>query len=140
MCIEVNIQAINGDKKKCLAIFRLNPQTIQEVIAGVLEATVPNPAPEDTPAEQEQPHADNQQPAEPAKPIAYDYKVRSVKPSGQNSLFLELVDKGGKVTAAYIKAGEQTITVGSCLNNVDIQRKNGTYGEFNLINTYQVAA
>ena len=140
MYMEINIHAVNGDQRKCLGAFRLNARTIQEVLATIFGASAHQPVSKDTSEEQEQPHADNQQPAEPAETIAYDYKVRSVKPSGQNSLFLELVDKGGKVTAAYIKAGEQTITAGSCLNNVDIQRKNSNYGEYNLINACQVAA
>jgi len=137
MCVEINIQAINGDQKKCLGVFRLNARTIQEVLAAIFGASAHQPAPEDTSEEQEQPHADNQQPTEP---IAYDYKVRSVKPSGQNSLLLELVDKGGNVTAAYIKADGRNIAVGSCLSDVDIERKPGTYGEYNRINNCKVAA
>jgi len=138
--IEINIQAVSGDQKKSLAVFRLNARTIQEVITGILGAAIPQPALEDTPVEQEQPHADKQQPAESAGSAAYDYKVRSVKPSGQNSQLLELIDKNGKVTAAYIKAGGQVITVGSCLRDVDIEQKTGTYGEYNLINACKLAA
>ena len=138
--IEINIQAINGDEKKALAVFRLNARTIQEVITGILGAAIPQPAPEDTPVEQQAPDADKQQPAKSVGPAAYDYKVRSVKPSGQNSQLLELIDKNGKVTAAYIKAGGQTIAVGSCLSDVDIERRNGTYGEYNLINACKLAA
>jgi len=123
-----------------LAVFRLNARTIQEVITGILGAAVPQPATKDTPVEQEQPDADKQQPAESTEPAAYDYKVRSVKPSGQSSLLLELVNKDGNITAAYIKAGEQVITVGSCLRDVDIEQKTGTYGEYNLINACKLAA
>jgi len=133
--IEINIQAINGDKKKGLAVFRLNANAIQEALSGILGTGVS----EDAPEAQEQPNEDNRQPAE-SDEAAYDYKVVSVKPSGQNSLLLELVNKDGNITAAYIKAGEQKIAVGSCLNNVDIQLKTGTYGDYNLINTCQVAA
>jgi len=138
--IEINIQAVSGDQKKGLAVFRLNARTIQEAITGILGAAVPRPATKDTPVEQQAPDADKQQPAESAVPAAYDYKVRSVKPSGQNSQLLELIDKNGKVTAAYIKAGEKTIAVGSCLSDVDIERRNGTYGEYNLINACKLAA
>jgi|GEM_PF-6697043 len=140
MYMEINIQAINGDQKKCLGVFRLNARTIQEVLAAIFGASAHQPVPKVTPEEQEQPHIDSQQPAESAGPAAYDYKVRSVKPSGQSSLLLELVNKDGNITAAYIKAGGQEITVGTCLNNVDIERKTGTYGDYNLINTCQVAA
>lgn len=76
-------------------------------------------------------------------PVApeYDYKVLSVKPSGKASQLLELVNKkNGEVTAAYIKAGDQPIVVGSCLTEVDIQQKTGSYGDYNLINACKVAA
>jgi len=81
-----------------------------------------------------------QQATEPAEPAAYDYKVRSVKQSGKNSQLLELVNKDGKVTAAYIKAGCQTIVAGSCLRDVEIEQKTGTFGVYNLINACKLAS
>lgn len=71
---------------------------------------------------------------------AYDYKVRSIRPSGKSSQFLEMVDRGGSVVKAYIRATDQSIKPGTCLNNVQIEKKNGNYGEYNLISTYQLAA
>ncbi len=77
-----------------------------------------------------------QQPAFPG----YEYKVRSIRPSGKSSQFLELVDRKGSVVKAYIRATDQSIRTGSCLNNVQIEKRNGNYGEYNLINAYQLAA
>lgn len=75
----------------------------------------------------------------PASPV-YEYKVRSIRPSGKSSQFLELVDRNGSVVKAYIRATDQSIRTGSCLNNVQIEKRNGNYGEYNLINAYQMAA
>lgn len=71
---------------------------------------------------------------------AYDYKVRSIRPSGKSSQFLEMVDNRGGVVKAYIRATDQSIKAGTCLNNVRIEKKNGNYGEYNLISGYQLAA
>jgi len=114
-------------------VFRLNANAIQEALSGILGAGIS----EETSEVQAQPDADKQQPAEPA---VFDYKVVSIKPSGKSSLLLELEDKNGKVTAAYIKADDRNITVGSCLRNVDIEQKTSNYGDYNLINACQVAA
>jgi len=130
--IEINIQTINGDQKKSLAVFRLNANAIQEALSGILGTGVS----ENTPEVKEQPDIEKQ----PAEPAAFDYKVVSIKPSGKNSQLLELADKDGKVTAAYIKADDRNITVGSCLRNVDIEQKTSNYGDYNLINACQVAA
>jgi len=80
-----------------------------------------------------------EQPPTPVEP-EYDYTVRSVKPSGKASQILELVDNNDKAVTAYIKAGDQAIGVGSCLREVEMTQKTGTYGEYNLIYAYQVAA
>lgn len=71
---------------------------------------------------------------------AYDYQVRSIRPSGKSSQFLEMVDRRGSVVKAYIRATDQSIKAGACLNNVQIEKKNGNYGEYNLISAYQLAA
>ena len=136
MDIEINIQAINGDQKKNLAVFRLNANAIQEALSSILGTGTSV----DTPVEQQATDAGKQQSAESAELIVYDYKVLSVKSSGKNSQLLELENKDGKVTAAYIKAGTQTIAVGSYLCDVDIQRKTGAYGDYNQINACQLAA
>ena len=79
------------------------------------------------------------QPPSPEGP-EYEYKVLSVKPSGKSSLLIELADKNGEVTAAYMRVGGQPIAVGSCLTDVDIQQKTGAYGDYKLINDCRVAA
>lgn len=71
---------------------------------------------------------------------AYDYQVRSIRPSGKSSQFLEMVDRRGGVVRAYIRATDQSIKAGTCLNNVQLEKKNGNYGEYNLISAYQLAA
>lgn len=71
---------------------------------------------------------------------AYDYQVRSIRPSGKSSQFLEMVDRRGGVVKAYIRATDQSIKAGTCLNNVQLEKKNGNYGEYNLISAYQLAA
>lgn len=70
----------------------------------------------------------------------YDYQIRSIRPSGKSSQFVEMVDRSGSVVKAYIRAADQSIRAGSCLNNVRIEKKNGNYGEYNLISDYRLAA
>ena len=70
----------------------------------------------------------------------YDYQIRSIRPSGKSSQFVEMVDRSGSVVKAYIKAADQSIRAGTCLNNVRIEKKNGNYGEYNLISDYRLAA
>ena len=77
---------------------------------------------------------------QPAENTDHDFKVHSVKPSGKSSQMLELIDGSGKVVTAYIKASDQTIVTGSRLRGVQMERKNSDYGEYNLINAYQLAA
>ena len=91
-------------------------------------------------SETEAPDACGQNQPAANEELTYDYKVISVKPSGKSSLLLEIADKNGDVTAAYIKVGTQPIAVGSCLTEVDVQEKTGAYGNYNLINTCKIAA
>lgn len=77
---------------------------------------------------------------QPAAAPAYDYQVRSIRPSGKSSQFVEMVDRSGGVVKAYIRAADQSIREGACLSNVQIEKKNGNYGEYNLISAYQLAA
>ncbi len=105
-----------------------NARQMQAVAAGNARQAQTAPAARET---------NNQQP--PASP-GYEYKVRSIRPSGKSSQFLELVDRKGSVVKAYIRATDQSIRTGSCLNNVQIEKRNGNYGEYNLINAYQLAA
>jgi hypothetical protein len=77
---------------------------------------------------------------QPPKEAAFEYKVKTVNPSGRTSQVLELIDSGGRVTKAFIKNADQSIKTGTCLNNVQIERRNSNVGEYNLINAYQLAA
>ena len=69
-----------------------------------------------------------------------DYWVQSVKPSGEKSQLLELVNNGGKVVAAYIKNGDASIKAGAMLEGVNIVQMQSTRGAYNLINNYRIAA
>ena len=71
---------------------------------------------------------------------AYEYKVQSVKPANGSSQLLELTGGDGKIIKAYIRKIDGSIAVGTCLNKVQIERKDGKYGEYNVINNYQLAA
>ena len=53
---------------------------------------------------------------------------------------LELVDNKGGTVKAYIKAADQSIKAGATLNYVQIEVKNSTYGDYNLISSYKLAA
>ena len=88
----------------------------------------------DAPAVQ---NADTRQPSEPP---AYDYKVHAIRPSGKSSQMVELIDRSGGMVKAYIRTADQSIRTGTFLNNVRIEKKNGAYGDYNVINGYQIAA
>jgi len=53
---------------------------------------------------------------------------------------LELIGGDGGMIKAYMKTGDKSITAGACLSNVQMERKKSDYGEYNLINAYQLAA
>ena len=76
---------------------------------------------------------------EPASPLSV-YKVQSIKPSGKSSQVLELVGNNGDTVKAYIKAADQSIKEGATLNDVQIEVKNSSYGDYNLISSYKLAA
>lgn len=69
-----------------------------------------------------------------------EYRVRSVKPSGKASQLLELVNPAGQVISAYIKISDNAVKPGSKLRNVSIEPKQSSYGQYNLISGYQIAA
>lgn len=69
-----------------------------------------------------------------------EYWVQSVKPSGKASQLLELVNTTGQVISAYIKSSDKAIKPGSRLQNVAIVPKQSSYGQYNLISGYQIAA
>ena len=136
------------DKEQLLAMFPFEKMEINlQVtkgdngleISGTVTTQVSDEDKTENP-EAEAPEACEQnQPPAPEK-LNFDYEVLSVRPSGKSSQLLELADKNGKITAAYIKVGTKPITIGSCLTEVDIQQKTGAYGDYKLINDCRVAA
>ena len=136
------------DKEQLLAMFPFEKMEIKlQVTKGdngleITGSVTPQDSGEDKSEnpEPETPDAcdQNQTPA-PEEP-EYQYKVRSVKQSGKNSQLLEIEDKDGNVTAAYMRIGGQPIAVGSYLTDVDLQQKIGEYGAYNMISACQVAA
>ena len=102
-------------------------------------APAPRPASAQTPAPA--PPAPAKTSTEQSSEGADDgYKVQSVKPSGQSGQVLELVGSNGNVVKAYLKNGDQAIAAGARLCEVQMERKNSSYGEYNLISGYQIAA
>lgn len=105
-----------------------------------------NSGQQNTPARQSQdtpqnaPTARNTDARQPSEHLSYDYKVQTIRPSGKSSQVVELVDRNGGMVKAYIRAVDQSIKTGTCLNNVEIERKRGNYGDYNVINGYQIAA
>lgn len=86
--------------------------------------------------------SDNKQPPSQTTPPPVDsiYKVHSIKPSGKASQVLELIDNDGEITTAYVKNTDTSIKAGLCLRNVTIEQKNSSYGKYNLIANYELAA
>ena len=70
----------------------------------------------------------------------HDFKIHSIKPAGKESQLLELCNREGEITSAYIRSNEQGIAVGVHLRNVQFEEKNGSYGKYNLLTKYEVAA
>ena len=82
----------------------------------------------------------NEQESQTDSPPANIFKVKSMKSSGESSQLLELCDGNGVITSAYIRSSEQGIAVGTHLNNVKIEEKNNSFGKYNLIASYEIAA
>lgn len=116
------------------------------VNTGVIKGTSGKQASPAPPPPASQPASAGQAPATqkpnsnppPHTPL-YDFKVHSIKPSGNASQLLELRDANGKTTSGYIKAGDQSVTVGTLLRGVKLERKSSSYGEYNIITDYQAA-
>ena len=68
------------------------------------------------------------------------YVVHSAKPSGKDSQAVELVDNNGEVTKVFIKANDESVKSGSRLKNVVIEERTSTYGKYNLLSKYELAA
>jgi len=69
-----------------------------------------------------------------------DYRVQSVTPSGKESLKVELVKNNGEVISAFIKKGDKAVKTGSRLKDVNIVVKDSSYGQYNVLEGYRVAA
>jgi hypothetical protein len=98
------------------------------------------PAKAEKPAKPATPPAPSAEDAQTALPAGVEYKIVSVKTGSKTSQMIELVDGNGEVTAAYVKSGDAAIVTGALLRKVSMMQKTGTYGEYNLINAYEVAA
>lgn len=109
---------------------------IAKMFGAVVPAPVNNQAP---PAK---PLTNSQQPTTVAstQATASEYWVQSVKPSGKESQLLNLVNASGEVVSAYIKNSDKAVKPGSKLQNVNIVPKQSSYGQYNLISGYQIAA
>ena len=70
----------------------------------------------------------------------HDYTIHSMKPSGKSSQLLELCSEYGELVSAFIRSGEKGIAVGARLKNVRLEEKNNSYGKYNVIAGYDVAA
>lgn len=111
----------------------------QSATSGTQTSSAPAPKPSKT-----QKPTPATQPSESTSPSpstpSVDYTIKSVKPCGKGSQLLELIDNTGAVTAAYVRAGDKSIATGSRLHNVEMEQKSGSYGAYNLINNYRLAA
>ncbi|GHV13437.1 hypothetical protein FACS1894219_08230 [Clostridia bacterium] len=81
----------------------------------------------------------NVMPMNSNEPIS-EYQVKSVKPSGKESQLLELMNPGGEVLSAYVRKSDDAIKIGSKLAGVNLVQKQSSYGYYNLINDYRIAA
>jgi len=68
------------------------------------------------------------------------YRVHNMKAAGQSSQLLELCSHYGELKTAYIKNGAEGIAIGTNLKNVRFEEKSNSFGKFNLIAGYEVAA
>jgi hypothetical protein len=78
---------------------------------------------------------------EPPQDLESDnYTIKSIAPAGSSSQLLELIANTGEIVSAYIKAGDKSISVGSQLCNVKLEKKSTDYKSYNIINGYKLAA
>jgi hypothetical protein len=101
----------------------------------------PPTAPQNTSTEPPVPQApvSGQNPKGDVIPMHY-FKIHSMKPAGKESQLLELCNSDGEITSAYVRSSEQGIAVGTHLRNVRLEEKTNSYGKYNLISSYEVAA
>jgi len=123
--------------------------------AQQIQNNTPSPEPQNTSAKQKPPTPQNasakQQPPTPQSSKSelkppdnvlqmHGYKIHSMKPAGKESQLLELCNHEGEITSAYIRANEQGIAVGVQLRNVQLEERSNTYGNYNLLTGYEIAA
>jgi hypothetical protein len=93
-----------------------------------------------TPQQPAPPPTDGEQKPLAIVPPLYNFKIKSVTPSGKGSQLLELCDNNsGEIMSAYVKSGVQGIAVGASLQDVRLEERTGTYGKYNLIASYKAA-
>jgi hypothetical protein len=112
------------------AVARIFGAAINQGKAPVVPANEKNPS--QTPTE------NNRQPTAAASDS--DYWVQSLRTGGKDSQLLELVNAKGEVVSAYVKHSDKALKVGSQLKDVAIVQKQSSYGQYNLINDYKIAA
>ena len=78
---------------------------------------------------------------EASAPAEVTYQVKAIKPSGKSSQLVEMIDiSSGELLTAYVQKSDQSIKAGACLRSVQLERKTSTYGDYNLLSSYQLAA
>jgi hypothetical protein len=70
----------------------------------------------------------------------HDFKIHSMKPAGKESQLLELCSPDGEITSAYVRTNEQGIAIGVHLRNVQLEERSNSYGNYNLLTGYEIAA
>ena len=85
-----------------------------------------------------------QKPADkPVKPQVELFSVKSVKESngasGTNTQ-LEIVNGNGKSVKAYLKGSHANLGDGVRLKNIKLEEKDGDYGKYFVLNSYEIAA
>ena len=122
---------------------KLEDEYNKAVVKIFYNAAANQEKPSVAPTEQKAPPAsnaaDNAQPTVEAK--SNSYRVQSVKPSGKKSQLVELKNaSSGEVISAYIQKSDDAVKAGSILKEVDIVPKDSAYGQYNMINSYKIAA
>ena len=113
------------------------PTPVQQNQSG----TQPQSAPQNANSKQSSPAPKTPEQRPPVTmPTMFDFKVHTMKPSGKGSQLLELYSRDGEIKTAYIKSGEAGVAVGVILRNVRFEQKSNSYGKYNLITSYELAA
>jgi len=106
-------------------------------------STPPPPAPQNASVKQPPPvqPASKSEPKPPNNALpTHAFKIHSMKSAGKESQLVELCSPEGELTPAYVRASEQGIAVGVHLQNVRLEERSGSYGKYNLLTGYEIAA